>query len=169
MTYFDWLVYIIAPDHTQRDDYIELLFALYSTEFFWVIPRDRNRAEDGLELRTKYEKETGEYVDIYGPCNCLELFVALAIRCENELMYNYNLGDRTSKWFWIFLDNLGLLEYDSEAFDFDKVDDILYHFMNRDYGPHGEFCAFPCKKSVSVLKKTELSYQINYFIKENYF
>lgn len=151
---------------------MELLFALYSTEFFWIVSRDRNRAEDGLELREKFEYETGEYADISGPCNCLELFVAMAIRCESDLMYDPDYGDRTGQWFWMFLNNLGLLAYDSDTFNYDEVDDILYHFMNREYGPDGEYCAFYSSDSDGYFdkkfKKMELAYQMNYFIKDKY-
>lgn len=169
MTYFDWLVYTIAPDYNQREDYMELLLALYSTEFFWVVKRDKNRAEDGLDLRDIFERKTRLYCDTDGPCNCLELFIALAIRCENELMYDPDFGDRTDRWFWMFLDNLGLLEYDSEGFNFDEVSEILDKFMSREYGFNLEFCAFPSSISVSEMKKMELAYQMNFFIKENFY
>lgn len=169
MTYYDWLVYGVAPDYQQRETYIELLYALYSTEFFWVVQRDRNRAKDGLELRARFEKETGLGVDISGPCTCLELFIALAVRCENDLMYDPDYGDRTTVWFWMILDNLGLLEYDTDRFDREEIDEILYRFMNREYGYHGEFCAFPSQTAAPNLKKMELAYQMNHYMKENYY
>ena len=165
MNYFDWLVYRISPDYPMRETYSELLFALYSTEFFWVIPRDVNRAKDGLELRKKFERETGGGADILGPCRCLEMMIALAIRCENELMYDPDLGDRTDQWFWMMIENLGLTRFDDEYFDEDEVDYILDRFMNREYGKHGEFCMFPGAESVQNLKKMELAYQINFYVK----
>lgn len=169
MSYFDWLVYYISPGRFQREQYTKLLLALYSTEFFWVLSRDKNRAEDGLELRNQFERETGEEVDIYGPCNCLELFVALAIRCENELMYDPDLGDRTDQWFWMFLDNLGLLAFDNYEFDESEIDDILYRFMARDYDKNGKYCAFPSMNYLTKLKRTELAYQMNYYMKEKFY
>ena len=73
---------------------------------------DENRAIDGLELRTDFEYETGEYLDktsgLMPKCTVFEMLAALAIRCESQLMYNPSLGDRTSKWFFEFLDNLNL-------------------------------------------------------------
>ena len=165
MTYFDWLVYQISPDYHMRERYSELLFALYSTEFFWALPRDINRAKDGLDLRRQYEQETGEGADVFGPCTCLEMMIALAIRCENELMYDPDFGDRTDQWFWIMIDNLGLDQFENDEFDKDEVDYILNRFMNREYGIHGEFCMFPGTESVKNLKKMELAYQINYYVK----
>ena len=171
MTYFDWLVFIIAPDYRQRDLYTKLFFALYSIEFFWVIPRDKNRAIDGLDLREQFERETGLYCDECGPCNCLEMFIALAIRCENELMYTYDpeSGDQTDRWFWMMIENLGLDFYTDSNFDYDEVDDILYRFMSRNYGKNLEFCPFPVSVFVSDFEKMELVYQMNYYIKEKYY
>ena len=175
MTYFDWLVYTIAPDYFQRDEYSELLFFLYYTEFYWVVRRDKNRAEDGLELREKFENETGQYCDLCGPCSLLEVLIALAIRCENDLMYMYDpdSGDQTSRWFWMFLDNLGLLEYDNGRFDPDEISDILFHFMDREYGPEGEYCAFSDDLDKDIFdqnfEKIELWYQMNYYIKEKFY
>ena len=171
MTYYDWLVFIIAPDYHQREQYSELLFALYSTEFFWVVPRDRNRAKDGLELRDQFERETGLYCDTYGPCNCLEMIISLAIRCENELMYMYNpkLGNQTERWFWTILDNLELLDYSDPCFNYEEVDDILKHFMGRDYGPGLKYCPFPVSGYVQDFENMELAYQMNYYVKEKFY
>lgn len=165
MNYFDWLVFQISPDYHERERYSKLLFALYSTEFFWVVPRDLNRAKDGLDLRNQYEREVGAGIDIFGPCTCLEMLIALAIRCENELMYDPDFGDRTDQWFWIMIDNLGLDQFENDEFDKDEVDYILNRFMNREYGSNGEFCMFPGTESVKNLKKMELAYQINYYVK----
>lgn len=175
MSYFDWLVLTIAPDYFQREGYSELLFFLYYTEFYWVVRRDRNRAEDGLDLRERYEHETGLYCDLYGPCNVLEMLVALAIRCENDLMYMYDpeLGNQTSRWFWMFLENLGLLKFDDGNFEPDEISDILFNFMDRNYGFHGEFCAFSddldAENYDPEFEKIELAYQMNYYIKEKFY
>ena len=132
MTYFDWLVYQISPDYHMRERYSELLFALYSTEFFWALPRDINRAKDGLDLRKQYEREVGSEIDIFGPCTCLEMMIALAIRCENELMYDPDFGDRTDQWFWMMIDTFlevgefGL-EIDAHAEDASGVGQGLCH------------------------------------------
>ena len=172
MTYFDWLVFIIAPDYHQRDRYTKLLLALYSTEFYWVINRDKNRAVDGLDLRDQFERETGLYCDLYGPCTVLEMFVALAIRCENELMYMYDpkAGNQTDRWFWMMLDNLGLTEFDDfSSFDEEEIDDILARFMDRNYGPKFKFCPFPVKNVPLGFEKMELVYQMNYYVKEKFY
>ena len=133
--------------------------------------RDQNRALDGLDLRGVFTRETGQYPDIFGQCTCLELFVSMAIRCENELMYNYDPdeGDQTDRWFWMMINNLGLDYYDDSHFSERKVDDILENFMNRDYGHDLEFCPFPVTVFVPDFDKMELAYQMNYYIRENFY
>ena len=172
MSYLDWLVYIVTPDYHQRDHFSKLLLALYSTEFYWVIKRDKNRAVDGLDLRDQYERETGLYCDAYGPCTVLEMLIALAIRCENELMYMYDpdAGDQTDRWFWMMLDNLELTDFsDYSGFDEEKIDDILARFMDRNYGPNLRFCPFPVSFYVPEFEKMELAYQMNYYVKEKFY
>lgn len=176
MNYFDWLVLLIAPDYHRRDHFTKLLYALYSVDFTWVVSRDKNRAIDGLDLRDQYEHETGLFCDADGPCSVLEMFIALSIRCENELMYMYDpkKGNQTERWFWMILDNLGLTQYD-DSFRMDdeeidaEIDDILYRFMDRDYGPNLEFCPFPVRYFVPDFEKMELAYQMNHYIKENFY
>lgn len=175
MSYFDWLVMTVAPHYYQREKYSELLFVLYRTEFYWTIARDRNRAIDGLDLRGKYERDTGEYCDAEGGCSVLEMLIALAIRCEKELMYDPELGDRTDLWFWMMIENLGLDEFDSgiyedsPAFFEEEIQYILERFMDRKYGKNGEFCAFPISFFDPNFRKMELAYQLNYFIKEKFY
>lgn len=172
MSYFDWLVYIVAPDYRQRDHYTKLLLALYSTEFYWVINRDKNRAADGLDMRDQYERETGLYCDAYGPCTVLEMLIALAIRCENELMYMYDpgAGNQTERWFWMMIDNLGMSRFDDyHHFDELEIDDILARFMDRNYGPDLEYCPFPVQNWVPGFEKMELAYQMNYYVKEKFY
>ena len=171
MNYFDWLLMIIAPDYRQRSFHIKLLLALFSKEFQWVIKRDQNRALDGLELRGVFKRETGDYPDIFGECTCLELFVSMAIRCENELMYDYDddAEDHTDRWFWMMVNNLGLDYYDDDHFNPDAVDKILDNFMDRNYGRNFEYCPFPVTVFVADFDKMELAYQMNYYIRENFY
>ena len=171
MSYYDWLIRIVLSGHYRRDGYGKLLFALYSTEFYWTVKRDGNREKDGLDLREQYEYETGLYCDEYGPCSVLEAMIAMAIRCENELMYMYDpdVGDQTSRWFWMMIDNLGLDEFDDSNMDLDEVNYILDRFMNREYGKELEFCPFPVTDYIPGFKKMELAYQMNHYIKENFY
>lgn len=139
-------------------NYYHLVSALTDVEFTWNHPMDENRAIDGLELRSDFEYETGEYLDsssgLMPKCTIFEMLAALSIRCE-ELMYNPSLGNRTSKWFFEMLDNL---ELDKNSRVSDKLaDDIL----------NGR--AFPLKNSRIKQKNEQIWKQLNTYLRENYF
>lgn len=143
--------------------YQYLVSALTNVEFVWRHPMDENRAEDGLELRDDFEYETGEYLDkssgLMGPCTFFEMLAALAIRCENQLMRNLSMGDRTSKWFFEFLDNLDLLD---ENLRENEIIDIAEDFMD------GNIDMFPLKNKGIVQKNEQIWKQLAAYINENY-
>ena len=102
----------LGLNNKECKSYLNLCMDMAEKEFVWHHPMDENRALDGLELRSDFEYETGEYLDktsgLMPKCTIFEMLAALAIRCENQLMYSPSLGNRTSKWFFDFLDNLDL-------------------------------------------------------------
>ena len=100
MTYLQWLTEQAIPESEIRDNYQKLMLALYSEDFYWSVAHDENRAEDGIQLRRAYEDDSGLYCEKEGPCSVLEMFLALAIDCEEFIMYDPDLGNRTSIWFW---------------------------------------------------------------------
>ena len=145
--YKEWLI----NDIYNREfsiSYDKLFNKMFDTEFRYS-PIDKNRAFDGVYLRYVYadaegmdEKLAEKEFDIF-PCSVLEALVALARRCEEDIMGDSNIyGDRTGQWFWEMLDNIGLTKYNDSNYDDREVSDILDHFMDREYGPHGEYCAF---------------------------
>lgn len=168
MSYIDWLAGIIFPDYHQREQYHQLLFALYDEEFTWRVRNDGNRAEDGINLRTQFENETGLYCDKYGSCSVLEVLIGLAIRCENELMYDPDEGNRTSLWFWDMVKNLGLTTLDEYGFDYDKFDRIMQKFLGRKYDKDGFGGPFFIEDFEYDMRKTELWYQLNYYVRSRY-
>lgn len=139
-------------------DYTPLIMDLSDIEFVWNHPMDENRAIDGLELRSDFEYETGEYLDknsgLMPKCSVFEMLAALSIRCEDQLMYNSSLGNRTSKWFFEMLDNLNL---DKNS----KVNDkIAEDIVSGD--------AFPLKNSRIDQKNEQIWKQLSAYLNENY-
>ena len=143
--------------------YQYIVLALADIEFIWRHPMDENRAIDGLELRSDFEYETGEYLDkssgLMASCTFFEMLAALAIRCENQLMRNLSIGDRTSKWFFEFLDNLGLLDDNLSESD---IKDIVIDFMD------GGIDMFPLKNKGIKQKNEQIWKQLSAYINENY-
>lgn len=165
--YYYWLTDLLHDDYLQSN-YQKLLRQLLETEFTWSVPYDSNRASDGLYLRKLYSKETGYDVMFSDGCVVLEMLIALCRRCEEDLMYNPDLGDRTNVWFWDILENLGLDYYDDNNYDFDSVDTIMCRFLDRDYDKNGLGGAFYVMDSCVDFRKKDLWWQLNAFLEEKY-
>ena len=137
--YFDWMYDLVCG---RLKNYRRLLHFLHETEFTYTIPMDGNRYEDGVDLRYRfgYEHDVDQAIitkelDIY-PCSILEMMVALAIRCEDHIMSNSELGDRTGMWFFYMLDSLGV-DMTDEEFNEEKATHIIKRFLDHKYKPDG--------------------------------
>lgn len=168
MSYFDWLALIAFSDGIQRGAYREVLDRLYSTDFYSCVRGDENRAKDGAFLRLKYEDEVGESCDKAGECSVLEMMVALSIRCEDQLMYDPDEGDRTSLWFWEMFDNLGLSCLHDDRFDEHEFYKILRTFLHREYYPDGYLGPFFIENFEGDMRKIELWYQLGYYLESKF-
>lgn len=169
--YFNWLVQHVAMDSPEYFNYNKLMDFLYYQEFEWQLNRDSNRAQDGIDLRDLFSYETG-IIDWYsalgGPCNVLEMLVALAHRIDNEVMYDYELGDRTALWFWEMVENLGLDYYDDNHFRPDRVEKILHIWLCRKYNSDGSGGIFPINESQNDQREVEIWLQAQEYFLEKY-
>ena len=170
ISYFEWLVRKIDSDEYHCDDYSELLYTLYSTDFIAIKDGDYNRVADGLGLRQSFAFETGidtcedEYIPL--DCSCLEMLVAFSIRIEESIMWNPDKGNRTSKWFWMMVKNLGLTSYTDEAWG-PGVDYILSQWIERKYPKNGSRYNILFTNNPEInLRKMEIWYQMNQFVIE---
>lgn len=170
--YFEWLFNTVCSN--QASPYIsfrKLMMRLHDIEFKYVLLRDRNRADDGMDLRRRFIL-TNNYDNIYntvmrylnGPCSVLEMMLALAIRCEETIMDNPQYGDRTSQWFWMMITNLGLGSMTDANFDRDRVDDIIHKFISRKYKPDGTGGLFVIKRCERDLRDVEIWHQLNWYL-----
>lgn len=172
--YFKWLKSLVDAEESHSF----LWRKLHSTDFVWVVERDENRAEDGKYLRylftvTAYdridfdEEEVEQYLS--GPCSVMEFLVGLAKRMEDDIMYDPELEDRTSKWFHEMVDNLGLTKYDDKHYSDVEVDDIIHRFMSRKYGKNGVGNIFwVAHFSGPLFKNLEIWDQMQAYVLEKY-
>lgn len=156
--YFEWLLSVIDSGNRVKQ-YLGMLDILFNTEFYWVIDFDYNRACDGLDLRDGYIPRDES------PCSVLEMMVALAIRMEGILMEE-GTSDNTSEWFWIMVDNLGLLNQTNEKLDAHEVDLKVHNFLERDYQYDGTGGLFRLCNPPDDLRTVEIWIQMNWFINE---
>lgn len=156
--YFDWMVDKIGG----RGMYDKLLDLLFNTPFVYIFPMDGNRYEDGIDLRYRFgiEKDIPQpvianYLDCVD-CSLLEMMVALALRCEEHIMADDDLGDRTAVWFWEMIISLGLLDFKNENYDTDKILDIVDRLYNRAYSADGRGGLFRTRNQNIDMRRIEI-------------
>ncbi len=168
--YFEWMCQIVRGKPNVVRRYLKLITYLHNTDFQYKLPMDGNRAGDGIDLRYRFgyekqynDKEIALYLD-NRPCSILEMMVALALRCEEHIMYDPDMGDRTAKWFWNMVQSLGLYSMTDSNFDSAYVDDILTCFLERKYEPDGTGGLFTINSCKHDLRTVEIWYQMNWYL-----
>lgn len=165
--YFEWMYDLTCksryPDHIS---FRRLLMHLHDTEFRYSIARDGDRASDGCCLRYRFgtaceysEWMIERYLDVR-PCSVLEMMIALAIRCEEDIMDNAEIGDRTSQWFWIMMVNLGLGSMMDDRYDDQYVEEVLNRFLDREYEPNGRGSLFYIRSATNDVRELPIWYQM---------
>lgn len=170
--YFEWLCSFVKPFVLNRS-YRFLMLHLFRTDFYAVIPMDENRASDGIELRYRFGREKrirmsdiANVLDVKD-CSVLEMMIALSLRCEEQIVDEPDVGDRTRKLFWSMINNLGLNRMDDESYDSFEVEDRLDIFMNREYKPDGTGGLFKLRRTRHDLRNVEIWYQMMWYLSEN--
>lgn len=167
--YFDWMYQLVVDDRYSSKSYRKLFSRLHDTEFTFTIPMDGNRAEDGINLRYRFGREEGYDARMIAallddhPCSVLEMMMALAIRCEEHLMDNPDIGDRTGQWFWGMIASLGIGSMDDRHFDRGYTDIVLERFLERGYERNGRGGLFTVNNGRNM-RTTEIWYQMQYHL-----
>lgn len=158
--YFEWMYDLMCDDeYGDEYSYRKLFRYLHNMDFIYIIPRDANRAADGIDLRYRFAWDTGNACadsELEGPCSVLEMIIALAIRCEETIMDDPAIGDRTSQWFWKMIVNLGLGDMIDMRFDEIYVRDVIDRFLNREFKPDGRGGLFTIKDCDYDLRDIEI-------------
>lgn len=95
------------------------------------------------------------------------MMIALAIRCEEHIMDDPDIGNRTGQWFWNMIVNLGLGSMNDSKFDRDYVEDIVQKFLDRKYSRNGDGGLFTVNRSRYDLRSVEIWYQMCWYLDEN--
>jgi hypothetical protein len=160
--YFNWLCAKVTD--TSSRNYLHLFEILHKTPFAWFVPGDRNRAEDGCELRLDFLRETRSENDPLWnsePCSVFEMLIAFSRRAD----FYTDMSDQ--EWFWIFLTNLGLADYRRVAqFDQPIIEDILTTLVWRTYDTSGRGGLFPMRSTDRDQRKVEIWYQFNEYLED---
>lgn len=166
--YFEWLYNLVCGKrYSKHISYRKLLIYLHKVMFRYSIPKDSNRAEDGVDLRRRFALMQGddsldEYLE--GPCSVLEMMVALSIRCEECIMDDPLMGDRTGQWFWGMIVNLNLGAMTDNRFNKEYVRDVVDRFLDREYEPNGDGGLFTIRHCDEDLRFVEIWVQLLWYI-----
>lgn len=166
--YFNWLCDVVNVSTVSYD---KLLRLLHRTKFRWINIRDKNRAEDGTDLRFRFRKSIdglsrNEVLNWHDkePCSVLEMMIALAIRAEEQIMDDPQVGNRTTQWFWGMVSSLGLTGMSDNMFDLIEVKDIIERFLNREYSPDGKGGLFTIRDCEYDLRDVEIWTQLCWYL-----
>lgn len=169
--YFEWMYQLVYDEQYWKGlSYYKLLNRLHNIDFLYILPMDGNRAEDGINLRYRfgYEKSYEDsmiaaYLD-NRPCSVLEMIIALAFRCEEQIMNDPDAGNRTGQWFRDMISNLGLDSMSDDRFDIEYTDDVIFRFMGREYKRNGEGGLFTVERCGCDMRSVEIWYQMNWYL-----
>lgn len=170
LEYFEWLCSVINANRSlNHTSYDKLLNRLHSFEFRYLLEKDQGRAEAGENLRYRFATVNGlsrSWVmnELDGPCSVLEMMIALAIQCEETIMDDARIGNRTSQWFWGMVVNLGLGSMDDNRYDEKLVDQVINRFLDREYEPNGKGGLFTVKHCYEDLRDVEIWYQLCWYL-----
>lgn len=167
--YYAWLVrFVLENKHLENISFDKLLSFLHNTEFRYLINRDENRAEDGVALRYRFSCDGLGIQDaesyITGPCSVLEMMVALALRCEENIMSDPRYGNRTAQWFWKMIVSLGLGGMTDDWFDEYEASYVINKFLDRRYEPNGKGGLFTIKNCDRDLRTVEIWVQMCWYL-----
>lgn len=172
--YNQWLYDLAIPNKYDQERYSKLLSKLNNTAFNYLHPMDVNRYDDGINLRYRFGYECG-YDNIYicnevdcRECSILEMMIALALRCEENIMYDIRYGSRTSKWFFDMVSSLQLYYMDNVNFNDQYVEDRIVKFLTRSYAPDGTGGLFTIHTPIEDMREIEIWQQAMLYLTENY-
>lgn len=170
--YYVWLLDKINSLYFRVTQYNRLLSFLYSIDFRYTVAMDQNREMDGVALRDQFQQDHPEIpMDLalaQKPCSVLEVLIALADRCENDIMQNAEYGNRTGLWFAIMISNLGLDSMVDFNFNQHNCEAIINRFLDRGYSYNGHGSIFELDSPRKDLRKTDLWYQMCWYLDENF-
>lgn len=161
--YFEWLYGLVMSGNQA---YRRVLNALNERDFVYLLEMDENRANDGLDLRYRFGYERGyaaEQIDEglnVRPCSVLEMMVGLAARCEEHIMNDPAMGDRTHQWFWVMICSLGLNLMTDARYDGYVAQMTIDKLLRREYAPNGRGGLFTVEDSLCDLRNLEIWYQM---------
>lgn len=170
--YFAWLYHRMLGERVENG-YWCLMHHLFNIRFYWLIPNDDNRGEDGKAFRDIFSLEKfGTYLVWYSKdCSVFEMLCGLAEAMEDVLENPYR-PSTSGQWLILLITNLGLEDCTDDKFDKFKaklVDQRINVLLERKYNSNGCGGLFPLLGTrAKDQRKVEIWYQFMKYIDENF-
>lgn len=166
--YFDWLYYQVTNKlrkNGKGNSFRKLLMQLHNMEFTFKIENDENRASDGTVLRWYYVDDGGDdgILQWSEHCSVLEMLIALAMKMES-IMEEPDIESSVARWFWLFIENLDLLNMNDNKFDKDYIVQRVDMFLERKYESDGNGNIIYIMNCPKDLRKVEIWYQMCWYL-----
>lgn len=169
--YLRWLYRQVSPVTVKNParTYWSFTKQLFSKEFVWIVPNDDNRVADGKDLREEFlddfdVEDVG--IDWLGlGCSYLEMLVALSRRLA------FFLSRDPQDCFWMLVENWGSLDVSDRQYGLNPdlyliIDEMMDQVIWRTYTYAGHGGLFPLRDPPRDQRKTELWYQMSFWIME---
>lgn len=168
--YQAWLVDFVSDGLPEHRNYGYLLHDLGCKEFTWTLLMDEQRDIDGLYLRRDFMNKY--HIDMDSsfykmPRSVFEVLAAFSRTIEIQITGTQEY-DNFSRFFWIMLDNLGLLKYSDERYNVNKVYEILDNWMGHFSDESDNPNIFPLKNSKTDKSKIDMWYRMQFWLRENW-
>jgi len=171
--YLTWL-YGVIFGHQIETQYWLLANTLFKIDYYWTIPNDDNRGEDGKQFRHDFSLGYFNALRSWwdGPCTVFEMITGVACRMEDILenpVRRSNIGD----WFILLISNLGLKSFTDDNWSSDKEHEVhkkIDILLKRNYDRYGNGGLFPLEGSrvKNDQRKVEIWYQMMSYIDESF-
>lgn len=177
ISYFEWMLSMIENSYEPggAGTHRLLLRRLYEMEFYATLDRDNDRIRDGLDLRNIYDEECRiipwDDDERYSTSNVLEVMVAMCYHFEKNVMSNELYGNRFGKWFWTMIENAGLSYLNDANYTHDTdnyIAAVIRRICDRQYEYNGDGSFFPLRNPRGDMRKTDLWYQLQWYVTENF-
>jgi len=156
--YFQWMYDQMCEGKTAPEITWYKLFKKLDSVLFTItykFKRDKNRLEDGLDLRHRFDPDYTPD-ELNRDPSVLEVMIALAFRIEETIMDNPEAGDRTAQWFWGMVTNMGLGGMFDDNYSEEYVDWAITRMLERKYEPDGKGGLFRVRNNPRDLRKVEI-------------
>lgn len=159
--YFDWLYFQV----TDKGGYRKLLSMLHNMTFRYSVDYDENRAADGVNLRWYYVDDGGndEILRWKNECTVLEMLVAIAMQME-VTMQDPDMDYSMRHWFWMFMENLDLIDMTDDKYDKTYIYGRISMFMDRTYDPDGDGNIIYIPNTIDDLREVEIWCQMCWYM-----